>query len=139
MGFWSFIIWPAGLYRKKNEDALHLRGNPNCFNVSHLLSETHKMNMDRRGCLVWVEPPPCKSCGVCNEKMVAVCSDGFWIVLQLGRRATLGIERMSEEHGGVTDNLSSQVQAAVPYSLTRSWLLNYACRKASLHRYKDVS
>ena len=45
--------------------------------------------------------------------MVAVCSHGFWIVLPLLGRVTPGIEGMSGEHGGVTDNPSSQGQAAI--------------------------
>ena len=96
---------------------------------------------------MWVEPSPCKFLSIPWEgehtivrthQLVAVCSHGFEIVLPLVGRATPGIEGMSGEHGGVTDNPSSQGQAAVPYLLTRSSLLSCPCRTASLHRYKDA-
>lgn len=51
-------------------------GNPACFNVLHLVWESHQLNMDRRSCLVWVDPSPCEDCGGCNKKKILVCKHG---------------------------------------------------------------
>lgn len=75
----QLAMWSEGRYAgvpdndNPPQDASHLCGHPTCFNPDHLVWEGHTHNLDRRGCVVWVNSPTCPNCSVKPELKINVC------------------------------------------------------------------